>query len=62
MKKKHADLALRIDKKWPEKFNSKNLLALASLVDQYKELNYSKKRTNTIKTLQEFFANNPRND
>jgi len=63
LKKSHANLALRIDKKWPSKFNSKNLLALAVLVDEFKELNYSKKRKNTSAVLKKFFANNnPRND
>ena len=62
LKKKHAKLAFKINRQWPEKFNQKNLLAIGKLVDQFKELNYSKKRKNTCATLNKFFATGPRND
>ena len=62
LKRKHAKVAFKIEKIWPKKFSQKNLLAIGKLVDQFKELNYSKKRKNTSLTVKEFFVKGPRND
>jgi|SRR3989338_1037521 len=62
LKKKHADLALRIENIWPEKFNEKKLLQIAKLADGFKKLNYSKKRKITREVILEYFKNGPRND
>ena len=56
LKKEHVKIALMINKKWPKRFNKKNLLVISRLVDKFKELNYSKKRKNTTKTLEDFFS------
>ena len=49
LKKKHAQLAKSIGALLPyyKKIDIKTLLKAAKLVDKFKELNYSKKRTNT---------------
>jgi len=62
LKRNHANVAFKINQKWPKSFNQKNLLAISKLVDRYKELNYSKKRKNTSATIKGFFASGPRND
>ena len=62
IKRKHTDLAFQINKIWPKKPDQKDLLEISKLVDKFQQLNYSKKRTNTSKTLEAFFKNSPRND
>ena len=58
LKQKHALLALKIIRQLPKRFASKQLLVVAKLVDQFIQLNYSKKRKNTTKTLRAFFRTN----
>ena len=58
LKKAHAALAFKIIKALPKRFTSEQLLAVGGLVDQFKELNYSKKRKNTVETLKAFFRAN----
>ena len=62
LKKKHAEIAFEISRRWPKKFNPKNLLVIGKFVDMFQQLNYSKKRKNTCITLDKFFAKSPRND
>ena len=62
LKRPHAKAAFKIEKKWPGKFNPKNLLAIGRIVDTFKELNYSKRRKNTTLTIERFLAKSPRND
>ncbi len=57
LKKKQAELAMKVLEKMPgtgRKMNAKLLLELATEVDKFADLNYSKKRTNTAIKLQEF--------
>ncbi len=58
LKQAHAVLAFKIIKMLPKRYTSQQLLVVAALVDQFKELNYSKKRTNTLQTLEAFFRAN----
>ncbi len=65
LKKPHAMLAARIFEALPKRFNPDRLMAIGKLVDEFKELNYSKRRRNTAETLRKFFEQptaNPRND
>ena len=65
LKKPHVMLAIRIFETWPKRFNPERLMAVGKLVDEFKELNYSKRRRNTAETLREFFDQptvNPCND
>jgi hypothetical protein len=65
LKKKHVFLAEKIAKQLPryQRLNKQLLLKVSQLIDQYTQLNYSKRRTNTTATLQAFFAGKiPRND
>lgn len=57
LKKRQARLALSVMSQMPEKgrkFTPKLLLSLARKVDQFAHLNYSKRRTNTSKQVEEF--------
>ena len=57
LKKKQANLALKVLKQMPErdcKLTSKKLLRLSKLVDGFSKLNYSKRRTNTSAKVEEF--------
>ena len=56
LKQLHAETALRILSQLPRgrEMNPKVLLELAKEVDHFKELNYSKKRTNTSETVYKF--------
>lgn len=40
----------------PKRFTPTSLLAVGKLIDSFKELNYSKRRTNTVRSLEEFFV------
>jgi hypothetical protein len=64
LKKPHAELAERIFKALPKRFTPDRLMSIAKLVDEFRDINYSKKRRNTAATLKEFFQPtiNPRND
>lgn len=65
LKRKHVELAIRINNILKEKFNLNNFLKAAKLVDKFEELNYSKKRTNTSKKLEIYLRQHklyPRND
>lgn len=65
LKRPHVILGERIFEKLPKRFNPERLMAIGKLVDQFKELNYSKRRRNTAETLREFFEQPimiPRND
>ncbi len=65
LKKEHVLLAEKIAKKLPryKHLDKQLLLQVSRLIDQYMQLNYSKRRKNTTVTLQAFFANSiPRND
>lgn len=57
LKKKQADLTLQIAKLMPSsgrKMTAFLLLQLSKQVDKFLELNYSKKRTNTSKVVEDF--------
>lgn len=56
LKKAHADLALEIIKALPKRFTPDRLVSIGKLVDKFQVLNYSKRRKNTVKTLEAFFA------
>lgn len=58
LKKPHALLAEKIFETLPKRFNPERLIAVGTLVDQFKELNYSKRRQNTSATLRQFFCLN----
>ena len=65
LKKEHVAYSMKIDKRLAGKFSLKKLIAAAKLVDKFKELNYSKKRTNTSVQLIEYLRQHklyPRND
>jgi hypothetical protein len=47
LKEKHINLGLEIFRKIENKKSNKDFLEICQLIDKYKELNYSKKRTNT---------------
>ena len=47
LKKKQIDLGIEIFKKLENKKSNKDFLEICKLVDKFKDLNYSKKRTNT---------------
>ena len=59
IKRKQAKLALRIISKLEEvsSIDSKMLLKIATEVDKFKDLNYSKKRVNTAAKIKEFLKN-----
>jgi hypothetical protein len=56
LKRPHAELAFKIIEALPKRFTPNALLRLGKLVDQYKDLNYSKRRQNTVEALETFFA------
>lgn len=71
LKKPHAARAFEIFRILPKRFTPTSLLAVGTLVDSFKELNYSKRRTNTVRALEKFFVHKylkefavtfPRND
>ena len=62
LKQPHYQLALEIFRALPKRFTPEQLITVGKLVDQYKELNYSKKRTNTVETLKSFFADQTNHD
>ena len=65
LKKEHITVAVKISSLLRGKFNLDKFIQAAKLVDQFKTLNYSKKRTNTSKQLKEFLRQYklyPRND
>ena len=51
LKKKQVDLGLEIIKKLDNKKSDEDFLEICKLVDKFKELNYSKKRTITYETV-----------
>jgi hypothetical protein len=51
IKKKQVELGLEIFKKLEEKKSNEDFLEICKLVDKFKELNYSKKRTITSDTV-----------
>ena len=55
LKSAHAELAERIVKEIPKRNTPTSLLRVGKLVDRYTKLNYSKKRKNTFRTLEDFF-------
>ncbi|MEX1051860.1 MAG: LAGLIDADG family homing endonuclease [Patescibacteria group bacterium] len=59
LKKEHAAVALQVLSELPSgrQITPKILLELARQVDRFKELNYSKKRTNTSRQVYEFLLN-----
>ena len=66
LKKPHALLASKIFDALPKQFTPNTLWSVGRLVDQFAQLNYSKKRQNTSESLLNHFANlaviSPRND
>jgi hypothetical protein len=53
LKKKQVELGIEILKKLESKKSEENLLEICKLVDKFKELNYSKKRTMTYEVVKE---------
>ena len=51
LKKKHVDLGLKILQKLEHKKSNKDFLEICRLVDKFKQINYSKKRKITYKTV-----------
>ena len=65
MKHKHVDTAIKIVKTMKGKFAIRKMVTAAGYVDEYQQLNYSKKRTNTSKVLIDYLKEHklyPRND
>ena len=65
LKRGQIQLALKIDARLEGGFELKKLLRAAELVDQFKTLNYSKRRINASAILKEFLQQHeliPRND
>ena len=58
LKKKLAGQVLNLIKAHPKKMTLKKLVSISKLVDKTASFNYSKKRTNTAKTVQSFLKNN----
>ena len=63
LKKSHVDVARKINKLLPryKRLDKDLLLKVGHLVDQFQQLNYSKRRRNTVVAVQQFFQT-PRND
>jgi len=61
LKKPHVDVAQRIAKILPryKRLDKKLLLKVGGLIDQFKELNYSKRRRNTTQVVRAFFEDSP---
>ena len=51
LKKKHVELGLEIINKLKSKKSDKDFLEICKLVDKFKDINYSKKRTITYETV-----------
>ncbi len=67
LKHLHAVLAFKIFEALPKRFTPERLITVGKLVDQFVQLNYSKRRTNTTQIIEKFFAEKtpvtiPRND
>jgi len=56
LKKKQIELGLEIFKKLDNKKSNKDFLEICKLVDKFKYLNYSKKRTNTYEIVSKFLS------
>ena len=56
LKRPHVALAMRIFRELPKRFTPERLIAVGQLVDQYQQLNYSKRRQNTVAALEQFFS------
>ncbi len=56
LKKKQVELGLNILKKLENKKSDEDFLDICKLVDNFKELNYSKKRTITSETVTKFIS------
>ena len=63
LKKSHVDVARKISKLLPryKRLDKDLLLKVGHLVDQFQQLNYSKRRRNTTVAVEQFFQT-PRND
>ena len=61
LKRKHVDVAMKIAELLPRytRLDSTLLLKVSKLVDSFGQLNYSKKRRNTSKQLQDFLGKFP---
>jgi len=53
LKKEHVNLGMEIFRKIKNKRSNKDFLEICQLIDKFKELNYSKRRTNTSKVVSE---------
>jgi len=51
LKKRHAELGLEIIKRLENKKSNQDFLEICKLVDKFKDINYSKKRTITYETV-----------
>jgi hypothetical protein len=58
LKKRHAQLGLDILQRLKEQRSFEDFLEICKLVDMFGTLNYSKKRTITSKTVEDFFQHN----
>ena len=56
LKKKHVELGLEILQKLENVKNNNDFLEICKLVDKFKQLNYSKKRTITYETVSKFLS------
>jgi len=56
LKKRHVELGLEIINKLDNKKSDKDFLEICKLVDKFKDLNYSKKRTITYETVNKFLS------
>ena len=56
LKKKHVDIGIRILEKLPFADNPGRFIKLCRLVDTYKNINYSKKRTNTSEIVRNYLS------
>ena len=63
LKKSHVDVARKITQLLPKysRLNKNLLLKVGDLIDQFQQLNYSKRRKNTLAVVRTFFET-PRND
>ena len=58
LKKEHINLALKILERLSTHKTAQQFLELCHEVDRFKDLNYSKKRTNNASVVEEFFKTN----
>ena len=56
LKKRHVELGLKIINKLKNKKSTKDFLEICKLVDKFKDINYSKKRTITYETVNKFLS------